>query len=318
VNVTTTLGGMSSECGNLSHLSSNPKWDMVIAGVAKMGLWASSDGGTSWNAIGDFGDTITNRPSWITYDPVDPYTFWESGIYNEGGVYQTVDNGRSFSWLGDVKHCDSVSVDFTDPARKLIFAGPHEVMRGLWRSSDSGATWEDIGQHLPGGTAFSGQVLVLSTQEVLVGIAQGGTWIGGIYQSTDGGESFGQTSDQSVVNQPLWASDGALYWTKQGNGGLMKSVDRGASWTEIATSSLVKAVRPVELPDGRIVAAGPTTLMISADKGATWQPLGPALPYAPSGLVYSQFRKAFFINRNDCSSNVPMDGIERLGFDYAL
>jgi hypothetical protein len=321
VNVTSTLAGMSSECGNLSHFSSNPKWDMLIAGVAKMGLWASGDGGDSWKSIGDYGDTITNRPSWIAYDPVDPYTFWESGIYNDGGVYQTTDNGYSFTMLGDVTHCDSVSIDFTDPARKFILAGPHEAMRKLWRSSNGGAAWEDIGQNLPGGTAFSSQAFVLSAKESLVGIDDWGggmNAVGGIYQSSDGGESYGQVSDAPVVNQPLVASDNALYWSKRGSGGLLKSVDRGMSWVEIADSTKVKALRPVELPDGRIVAVGPTTLMISADRGATWQPLGPPLPYAPNGLSYSPFRKAFYISRSDCGSSVPMDAIERLGFDYTL
>src|SRR3954451_6418584 len=52
VNVTADLAGMASECGNTSHMSSHPNRDEIIVSVAQKGLWATTDGGTSWHKLG--------------------------------------------------------------------------------------------------------------------------------------------------------------------------------------------------------------------------------------------------------------------------
>src|SRR6266436_5405181 len=98
VNVTGNLAEMPSECGNLCLLSAVPGQDRIIAGIAKRGLWQTVDGGASWQALGQGpgSDTIVNRPSRILYDPIDPRTFWESGIYNSSGVYHTTNGGETF------------------------------------------------------------------------------------------------------------------------------------------------------------------------------------------------------------------------------
>ena len=52
VNVTGTLGGMASECGNAAQIYANPWKDMLITGVARHGLYASTDGAATWVPIG--------------------------------------------------------------------------------------------------------------------------------------------------------------------------------------------------------------------------------------------------------------------------
>ena len=121
VNVTSNLAGMASECGNMTYVSSKPSEDLVIAGVARQGLWASSDGGTSWHRLGTGAGSarIVNRTGSIVYDPAHPNVFWESGIYNSNGVYRSDDDGTTFSALGTIGHIDSVSVDFRIQIVKL-------------------------------------------------------------------------------------------------------------------------------------------------------------------------------------------------------
>src|SRR5579859_5205957 len=51
-NVTSNLANMQSECGNLTLLSSTPGVNTLIAGIAQQGLWASADGGASWQRLG--------------------------------------------------------------------------------------------------------------------------------------------------------------------------------------------------------------------------------------------------------------------------
>jgi photosystem II stability/assembly factor-like uncharacterized protein len=317
-NVTANLAGMPSECGNTSYLGSHPGHDMLVTVVAKHGLWASTDGGTSWHQLWQAAGAtqITNRGTSMVFDPEHADTFWESGIYNGAGVYRTTDNGTTFTALGDSHHIDSVSVDLTDPMRLTLLAGGHEQKQTLYRSADGGATWTNVGKNLPAGTNFCTNALVLDKNIHLVGCSgyAGGT--DGVFRTLDGGKTWAPTSTASAAALPLWASDGTIYWSLIYDRGLIKSTDQGRTWTQTTQYGPLKTGHPIELPDGRIVAPGPKTLMVSADKGATWKPLGAALPFTPNTISYSPYRNAFFIEQFDCKNAVVANAISRYGYDY--
>jgi hypothetical protein len=319
-NATGNLAGMASECGNLGLVSANPCSNMVIAGVAKAGLWGTEDGGRSWVKLGSGAgsDPITNRISAVVYDPAHPGTWWESGIYNGPGVYKTTDNGMTFKKLGNVTHNDSVSIDFSDPERKTMLAGFHETNGKVWKSSDAGATWTTL-TTLPGGAGFCTATQVLGATNLLVGCNNGG-----VFHSTDGA-AWTNVGAKGVIPQPLLASDGAIYWPGNG-GGLQRSINGGAAFTQAADAnlapSMVGSIYPAELPDGRIVIVGKDHLQISADKGMTWKPIGAPLPYVGGGYdgargpAYSARTKTFYIWRWDCSNAVVSNAIMSSGFDY--
>ncbi len=326
INATGNLAGMPSECGNLTLVSAKPGSNVVIAGVAKAGLWATTDGGKAWGKLGSGAGSavITNRTSAIVYDPDHPDVFWESGIYNGGGVYKTTDGGNTFQQQGSVTHNDSVSVDLGDPARKTMLAGPHEANHKLFRSTDAGATWTDIGASLPAGTGFCTATLVLDAKTFLVGCNGGGGL--GIFRSTDGGIGWTTASPKGGLAEPLVATDGTIYWPGS-QGGLLKSTDKGVSFTEVADGTTVPAsVAPVviaQLPDKRIVLPGKDHLLASSDGGTTWKPIGEPLPFpgggfdGTHGVTYSAQTKTFFVWKWDCGDQVPVDAIMSAGFDYA-
>jgi photosystem II stability/assembly factor-like uncharacterized protein len=291
---------------------------MIIVGIAKDGLWATTDGAASWHALGTGSGSaaITNRPSWIVYDPVDEQTFWESGIYNSGGAYVTKDNGTTFAMLGNVVHSDSVSVDLTDPMRRTLLAGGHEQKQKLWLTTNGGTMWNDIGPSLPAGTNFCTHVLVVDAQTFLVGCSGWGGGTDGIFRSTDQGKTWKSVSTASATSEPLWASDGAIYWPVIYDNGLLKSTDKGQTWTQIVNGGVLRAVSPIELPDHRLATAGMQKIVLSADGGKTWNEVGDPLPYVPGDIVYSAFRRAFFVAHSNCNGTVPADAIEELGFDY--
>jgi len=317
VNATGNLANMPSECGNLGLVSANPCSTMVIAGVAKAGLWGTQDGGKSWAKLGAGAGsaTITNRNTVISYDPAHPGTFWEAGIYNGGGVYKTTDNGQTFKQVGNISHNDSVSIDFSDPDRKTLLAGFHETSGKVWKSSDSGTTWTTL-TTLPGGAGFCTATLVVSATNLLVGCAGGG-----VYHSTDG-NAWNQVGNKCVAHQPLLATDGTIYWPGS-NGGLNVSTDHGASFTQIADANLAAADSvPAELPDGRVAIVGKDHIQISSDKGVTWKAIGDPLPYGGGssggarGLTYSARTKTFWIYKQDCGNVVMSNAIMSAGFDY--
>jgi photosystem II stability/assembly factor-like uncharacterized protein len=309
VNVTGNLANMASECGNLTMLSPVPGSPTIIAGVALDGLWANNTG-SAWSQLGAGAGsaTITNRPTWIAYDPVNPGVFWESGIYNGGGVYKTTDNGNTFQQLGLMSHyIDYVSVDFSDPDRQTLLAGGHEQPQTVWRSTNGGVDWANIGSILPDVTGFSSDPLIIDSQTYLVDGSA-------IYRTHDGGTSWQQVSALGASQPPLVASNGNIYWSSGYS--LLRSTDSGVTWAQVGNGS-IEAVRPIELPDGRLVSVGASTLVISADSGSTWSPIGATLPYAPVGLIYSVAQNAFFIWTADCGNVVLPNAVMSLDYDFA-
>jgi hypothetical protein len=152
----------------------------------------------------------------------------------------------------------------------------------------------------------------------LVGCSGYAGGIDGVFRTADGGATWTSATTLSPSGQPLWASDGTIYWSLTNDRGLMKSTDQGRTWSQGVGGGQIKSGRPVELPDGRIVAAGAKTMMISADKGMTFKPVGDPMPFTPASFTYSPFRNAFFIEQFDCGNAVVPNAISRAGFDYRM
>jgi photosystem II stability/assembly factor-like uncharacterized protein len=320
INATANLANMPSECGNLQLVSAKPDMDMLITGVSKQGLWASRDGGKSWSALGTGpgSASITNRITAIVYDPTTPARFWESGIYNGGGVYVTQDDGVTVTALGNITHSDLVSVDFSDPARKTLLAGGHEQSQTLRRSTDGGATWNNVGGGLPANTNCTSP-FVVDAMTHLVGCGGYGGGPTGIWRTVDGGTTWSQVTASGGAGAPLHASDGSIYWSSPGGAGLTRSTDQGQHWTDVAGAGVIAGRPLVELPNHWLATLGPSSVVVSKDLGATWSQATNALPYSDAvGVTYSGPQKAFFVWHFTCFGNtaVPADAIMRFDWDY--
>ncbi len=312
---------MMSDCGNLSALFTKPDEDLVIAGVAKLGLWSSADGGKTWAHMGDGSksDAIIHRPTTIVWDPDTADQFWEAGIYGSA-AYRTTDDGQTFSLLGDAMHCDLLSVDLSDPARKTLLAGGHEQSKTLNRSTDSGKTWKPVGMDLPDNTNCT-YPLIIDTKTFLVGCGGYGGGFTGIYRSTDGGDSWTVVSMSGGASPPLLASDGSIYWPTVTPGGMARSTDQGETWEDVAPTNLLWQQSPVELPDGRIATLSKDGVAVSADHGKSWRLATDKPPYGDARtLIYSKQQKAFFVSRFSCDGGgmnaVPDNAVMRADFDY--
>ena len=303
VNITGTLANMPSECGNLTLLSAVPRSNAILAAVATKGLWTNS-GGNTWTRLGGVFNRIS-KPSSIVYDPDHVGVFWESAIYEGGGVFQTRDNGNTFHRLGSITHNDYVSVNFRDPERQTLLAGGHEQSQTVHQSFDSGRTWTNIGLNLPANTGYSSFPLIINSVTYLVNAQGGNNRVGGIFRTVNAGLSWRRVSDQWPAAPPLVTADRTIYWPA--NGGLLRSTDAGSTWTQVGSD--LKAIPPLELSDGKLVAVGASNLVISGDGGVTWSPFGAALPFSPVGVIYSPARRSFLIWHSDCSAVVPADAI---------
>lgn len=318
INVTANLAGLPSECGNLCLLSVVPGQDRIIAGVAKQGLWQSTNGGGHWMAMGQGSnsDTIINRPSHLLYDPKHSGVFWESGIYNSFGVYRTADDGQTFQHLGTVRHNDYLSADFSDLRRSTLLVGGHEQSRTVWKSSDGGQTWTNIGTTMPEGTKFTTHPLVVDASTYLVNAWGWGKGAGGVYRTTDSGATWGQVCNLEPAGAALHASDGSLYWLLASDRGVIRSVDQGRTWKQVCGAGVLKGMYLIELPDGRLAALAGKSVKVSADHGATWTAVLDPLPGPAAGLIYAPARQAFFVWNWDCKDRVLTNAILR--HDYRI
>jgi photosystem II stability/assembly factor-like uncharacterized protein len=218
--VTSNLVGLPSTCGNLSFVSAHPDDGRVIAGVAAQGLWQLDKATTTWNALGTGPGSaeINNRTSSITYDPLDPQRFWESGTYAPG-VFRTDDGGTTFMRLGAIEDIDYVSIDMTDVFRRTMLAGGHEE-RALYRSINGGAEWFDITATLPENIGFTAYPVVIDAQTHLLGTYRGDE--PGIFRTVDGGFTWERVHQGAVIGIPLIV-DETIYWLRDGGAGILVS-----------------------------------------------------------------------------------------------
>ncbi|MGZ4767738.1 MAG: WD40/YVTN/BNR-like repeat-containing protein [Ilumatobacteraceae bacterium] len=302
-----------------------PDQDMLIAGIAQQGLWTSTGGSDTWSKLGAGAGsaTITNRASTIIVDPDNPATFWESGTYNGGGVYRTDDNGVTFRQLGDLTHVEGLSVDLSDPARKTLLATIHESSN-TFVSTNGGKSWKDITSTLPADVGYATGPVVIDQTTFLLGTSNAAG--SKVLRSTDAGVSWTTVYDGGVLGSPLRAqSDGVLYWFLDSVNGMIGSIDNGQTWTVIPpkgpTPPTSSASALLELPDASLASISGDRVVISADHAASWTAVGPPIPITPNGMIYSPFRKAFYVWHFDCDFStadpIQPDSIVRFDFDLA-
>jgi hypothetical protein len=322
VPATGNLANMASECGNLCRIFLLPNSGRVIAGVAGAGLWVTTNGGALWAKLGGADSKIKNRPQQILFDPANADVFWEVGIYTAPRVFKTTNGGVTFTPMGGISHNDGLAIDFTDPRRLNLIATGHETNRKIYKSSDGGASFIDIGTNFPNGAKFTSGCFSIDDKTYVVACTGWGPGQGGIWRTTDGGTNWTQvcTNMPNFGGPVLRTTKGFFYWGCSQGGRLLKGTSDGAAWNPIPAPG-ARPVSPVELPGGVIATLGKDAILISIDDGATWRTVAPGLPiptgdHTIGGLAYNAVAGAAYVWFWDCHNVVRPDAIWR--YDLAL
>lgn len=136
----------------------------VLFSSKAFGLYLSTNGGGTWNRLlspaANDSDLI---PEHIEFDPVDPFTIYFSGQ----GLFRSTNAGQSWTDISsnlpksaynpNISGSDAVitmspSIDPSDPKRLFIatvFGTGEGVPYRLFRSIDSGASWDSMGTSVP-------------------------------------------------------------------------------------------------------------------------------------------------------------------------
>lgn len=176
------------------------------------GVYKSTDGGETWRNLGLRDSHHIGR---IVIDPNNPETayvaavghFWAAN--EERGVYKTTDGGESWERVLFIDR-DTGVVDLAmDPRDSgTLYAAAYQVRRdgfsggnpgtmtgpggGLYKTTNAGRSWRELTQGLP--TSDKGRIGISVSRtdpEVVYAIVQtAGTEDGGVFRSTDRGESW--------------------------------------------------------------------------------------------------------------------------------
>src|SRR6266849_5508288 len=125
-------------------------------GAVGGGVWKTTNGGVTWEPIFD-GQPIGSIGA-LAIAPSDPNIIYagtgeadlRSDLTYGNGVYKSTDGGKTWSNIGlrDTRHISRIVVDPRHPDVVLVAAighayGPNPE-RGVFRSTDGGATWQKV------------------------------------------------------------------------------------------------------------------------------------------------------------------------------
>src|SRR6478672_8296662 len=182
------------------------------------GMWRSDDAGKSWKNIGLAEGRHIIR---IVVHPHNPDIVWVAvmghlfGPNKERGVYKTIDGGKNWKrvlFVNDLTGASDLVMEPGNPS--VLYAGMWRVLRtpyslesggdgsGLWKSIDGGETWKELTtkRGMPKGTwGIVGVTIAPSNPDKIYAMIENPE--GGLYISSDGGESWSLGSNDNNIRQ---------------------------------------------------------------------------------------------------------------------
>lgn len=291
-------------------LSDPDRW---IMGTTGGGMWTSDDNGVSWTNVSDgsFGGSIgavavaasDQNVIYVGTGSVDTRGNTSAGH----GVWKSLDGGRTWTFAGlpEAGQIGRIEVHPRDEDLVYVAALGHAFgknpERGVFRSSDGGETWEHV-LALNDSTGASDLTMnPRNPRELYAGMWRGerkpwamisGGEEGGVYQSTDGGDSWTKLSGGlptgvvGKVGVSVSPANPDRVWAiieAEPDGGVYRSDDRGETWSRTNSENKLRQRAwyythvQADPRDEHTVYALNTGLYRSVDGGATFHSI--AVPH---------------------------------------
>ncbi len=287
-------------------VNSNPR--VIYVGAASGGVWKSTTGGTTFRPVFD---EHTQSIGAIAIDQSHPDTVWvgtgEPWVRNSvsvgSGLYKTEDGGDTWRLVGleDVERIGRIAIHPENSNVVYVAALGHlwrdNEERGLYRTTDGGATWERI-LYVDERTGCSDVAIDPQEPDIVYAslwefrrrpdfFTSGGPG-SGLYKSTDGGEDWkelrqglpeGDLGRIALAVAP--SRPNRLYAAVEAEkSAFYRSDDLGESWTRVSSVTAVKdrpfyfSLLVADPVDYDRVYKPSTGLSVSQDGGKTFTDLG--------------------------------------------
>jgi photosystem II stability/assembly factor-like uncharacterized protein len=311
------------------------------------GVWKTDDAGITWVPVSD-GQIATGSIGSIDVAPSDPNHVWvgtgsaaiRSNVIIGRGVYKSTDAGKTWELMGlkDSGQIGGIKVHPSNPNTVWLAAlgspfGPNDE-RGIFKTTDGGKTWKKT---LFVNNETGGRDIEVDWEnpDILYAamykgfrkgwdiISGGPASEGGIYKSTDGGETWKKISAGlpgkliGKIDIDIARSNPKVLFAMveaPGNeGGLYRSNDAGESWALVNSSQRLRA-RPfyfhyvnVNPKNENEVWVNELGLQKSTDGGKTF--VSVETPHGDNhGMWFNPDNPNIILQVNDGGANVSLNG----------
>jgi len=300
--------------GRINDLEMHPTNRRILyAGTAGGGVWKSSNGGATFVPIfDDYAQSI----GVVKLDPKDPdQTIWvgtgetwtRNSVSIGDGLYKSTDGGSNWKVIPGFENSERIASIAINPNNtNEVYVGVLGALwsdsedRGVYKTTDGGATWEKI-LYVSPSTGAADVIMDPKNPNILYasmwqfrrsawGFNSGGE-NSALYKSVDGGKNWNKIhngfpsgklgriaveiapSDSNIIYSVLETSD-------KTKNGLWKSTNAGQSWEHL-NSDFELTIRPfyfsriaIDPRNPDVVVKGGLTGSISRDGGKTFKSLG--------------------------------------------
>ncbi len=252
--------------GAITVSESNP--NIIFAGMGEHaargvmtsmgdGIYKSTDAGKTWKHMGL---DETRHISDVIIDPSDPNVVYvaaqgaQYGPSAQRGIYKSTNGGETWEnvlFVDNRTGASSLSMDMTNPT--ILYAAMWEHRRypwtmesggknsGIYKSTDSGASWTQLTDGLPKEMGKIGLSVSRANPELVFAVIEAEGEKGGVYKSTDAGKKWTQSNKDRINITRSWyymeifadpQNENIVYVL---NAPVTKSIDGGKTFSPLST-----------------------------------------------------------------------------------
>jgi photosystem II stability/assembly factor-like uncharacterized protein len=244
----------------------------------------------------DFIEISGGDGGWMIIDPQNSEHFYTTSQNMSVSRFRKSDGWADVSPPAHRNETDAVwmvFLEFDPDDSRTVFAGGLRV----WRTKDDGNNWKDVSPVLDGSAISAVEIAQANTKMLYVGTEKGG-----IYKSTDGGNTWSEDLASPVlpgftITRILTSPTNAqIVYVTVANfhaSHVFRSKDGGATWTDVDRGRLPDVPHyAVAIPKAKpstVYVCSDAGVHVSIDAGETWKGLTRNLPTVPIvDLVYHE------------------------------
>ncbi len=241
--------------------------DDLFASARNGGMYRSTDNGNSWQVMNN-GMNNTFIPAMAINSSGDLFATG-SGL----GLFRSTDNGADWQLIingltdRDVR---AVQVDGDGDVFAATYGG------GIFRSLDNGDSWENVASGYDSGltTPLVLDLVCDNSDYLYAGAWDGCCWDGGVFQSTDNGDTWIE-KDNGLTNnniQAMTANDNDDLFVGTYASGVFRSTNYGGNWVQINNGLTNTNVRALAVNESGFLFAGTEGggVFRSTNNGGNW------------------------------------------------